>query len=63
LCSSSLRLQLGLAKLPRPVGPPFDETEKPAAEKRLARLKIDAENKRVGIRNLKSAMEKLEISE
>jgi sulfur dioxygenase len=59
----SLRLQLGLAKLPRPVGPPFDEADKPVAEKKLTRLKIEAENKRVGIRNLKSAMEKLEISE
>lgn len=59
----SLRAQLGLAKLPRPTGPPFDESEKIAAEQRLNRLKSDAENKKVAIRNLKSALDKLDITE
>lgn len=59
----SLRLQLGLGKLPRPMGTPLDESERPAAEQRLARLKIDADNKRVAIRNLKSALDKLDITE
>lgn len=59
----SLRVQLGLGKLPRPSGPPFDESEKPAAEQRLCRLKNDVENKKVAIRNLKGALDKLDITE
>lgn len=59
----SLRIQLGLGKLPRMSGTPLDEDERPAAEKRLTRLKIDAENKRIAIRNLKTAIDKLEMSE
>lgn len=59
----SLRLQLGLGKLPRPMGTPLDESERPAAEQRLTRLKIDSDNKRVAIRNLKGALDKLDITE
>lgn len=59
----SLRVQLGLNKLPRPVGTPLEEAERPAAEQRLARLKIDSENKKIAIRNLKSALDKLDITE
>lgn len=54
---------MGLGKLPRPSGPPFDESEKPAAEQRLCRLKNDVENKKVAIRNLKGALDKLDITE
>ncbi|CAO1422014.1 unnamed protein product [Diamesa tonsa] len=59
----NLRVQLGLGKLPRPSGPPFDESEKPAAEQRLCRLKNDVENKKVAIRNLKGALDKLDITD
>ncbi|KFB52973.1 AGAP005235-PA-like protein [Anopheles sinensis] len=59
----SLRLQLGLGKLPRPTGPPLDETERPVAEQRLAKLKSDAETKRQVIRNLKTALEKLDVTD
>ena len=56
-------MQLGLGKLPRPSGPPFDDSERPAAEQRFSRLKNDAENKRNAIRNLKSALDKLDVTE
>lgn len=59
----SLRVQLGLGKLPRPTGTPLDESEKPAAEQRLNRLRIDVDNKRTVIRNLKAALDKLDITE
>lgn len=59
----NLRMQLGLGKLPRPTGTPLDESERPAAEQRLQKLRNEAENKRVAIRNLKSALEKLDITE
>ncbi|XP_059614807.1 uncharacterized protein LOC132260598 [Phlebotomus argentipes] len=59
----SLRMQLGLGKLPRPCGTPLEENERPAAEQRLHRLKIDAENKKIAIRNLKSALDKLDITD
>lgn len=59
----NLRMQLGLGKLPRPTGTPLDESERPAAEQRLARLKGEADNKRTAIRNLKAALEKLDITE
>lgn len=59
----NLRLQLGLGKLPRPTGAPLDDTERPAAEQRLQKLRNEAENKRIAIRNLKSALEKLDITE
>lgn len=59
----NLRIQLCLGKLPRPSGPPLDESEKPAAEQKLNRLKAEAENKRIKIKNLKSALEKLDITE
>ncbi|XP_041769960.1 uncharacterized protein LOC121592521 isoform X1 [Anopheles merus] len=59
----SLRLQLGLGKLPRPTGPPLDDTERPVAEQRLAKLKSDAETKRHVIKNLKSALEKLDVTD
>lgn len=59
----NLRIQLCLGKLPRPSGPPLDESEKPAAEHKLNRLKAEAENKRIKIKNLKSALEKLDITE
>lgn len=59
----SLRVQLGLGKLPRQMGTPLEEGERPAAEQRLNRLRIDADNKRVAIRNLKGALDKLDITE
>ncbi|KAH8372900.1 hypothetical protein KR009_007464 [Drosophila setifemur] len=59
----NLRIQLCLGKLPRPSGPPLDETEKPAAEQKLNRLKAEAENKRIKIKNLKGALEKLDITD
>ncbi|XP_036332625.1 uncharacterized protein LOC118743969 [Rhagoletis pomonella] len=59
----NLRIQLCLGKLPRPTGPPLDESEKPAAEQKLQRLKAEAENKRIKIKNLKTALEKLDITD
>uniref|UniRef100_A0A182FCV8 Uncharacterized protein n=1 Tax=Anopheles albimanus TaxID=7167 RepID=A0A182FCV8_ANOAL len=59
----NLRLQLGLGKLPRPTGPPFDESERPVAEQRLAKLKQDSETKRHVIKNLKTALEKLDVTD
>lgn len=60
----NLRLQLGLGKMPRPLGnAPLDDAERPAAEQQLARLKHDADIKRVQIRNLKLALDKLDITE
>uniref|UniRef100_A0A182QAY1 PDZ domain-containing protein n=1 Tax=Anopheles farauti TaxID=69004 RepID=A0A182QAY1_9DIPT len=59
----NLRLQLGLGKLPRPTGPPLDDTERPVAEQRLVKLKSDAETKRHVIKNLKSALEKLDVTD
>ncbi|XP_058831646.1 uncharacterized protein LOC131690124 isoform X2 [Topomyia yanbarensis] len=59
----NLRLQLGLGKLPRPAGPAFDDVERPAAEQRLSKLRSEAENKKVAIRNLKGALEKLDITD
>lgn len=59
----NLRIQLCLGKLPRPSGPPLEDSEKPAAEQKLLRLKADAENKRIAIRNLKTALDKLDITE
>lgn len=59
----NLRLQLGLGKLPRPTGTPLNETERPVAELRLQKLRNEADNKRVAIRNLKCALEKLDITE
>ncbi|XP_023301618.2 uncharacterized protein LOC111683739 [Lucilia cuprina] len=59
----NLRIQLCLGKLPRPCGPPLNEAEKPAAEQKLQKLKTEAENKKIKIRNLKSALEKLDITD
>ncbi|EAT42161.1 AAEL006269-PA [Aedes aegypti] len=59
----NLRLQLGLGKLPRPTGPAFDDEERPAAEQKVTKLRSEAENKKVAIRNLKSALEKLDITD
>lgn len=59
----NLRMQLGLGKLPRPTGTPLEESERPAAEQRLIRLRNDAENQRIAIRNLKGALDKLDITE
>lgn len=59
----NLRVKLGLGKLPRPSVTPLDESERPVAEQRLNRLRIDGENKRIAIRNLKAALEKLDITE
>lgn len=59
----NLRMQLGLGKLPRPTGMPLNETERPVAELRLQKLRNEADNKRIAIRNLKSALEKLDITE
>ena len=59
----NLRIQLCLGKLPRPTGPPLDEADKPAAEQKLQKLRAEAENKRIKIRNLKVALEKLDITE
>lgn len=60
---SSLRVQLGLGKLPRPAGPAFDDVERPAAEQKLMKLRSDVENKKVAMRNLKSTLDKLDITE
>ncbi|XP_073813284.1 PDZ domain-containing protein sprite isoform X2 [Musca autumnalis] len=59
----NLRIQLCLGKLPRPSGPPLDESEKPAAEQKLQKLKTEAENKKIKIKNLKGALDKLDITD
>lgn len=59
----NLRVQLCLGKLPRPSGPPISESDIPAAEQKISRLKIEAENKKIAIRNLKAALDKLDITE
>ncbi|XP_065370118.1 uncharacterized protein sprt [Calliphora vicina] len=59
----NLRIQLCLGKLPRPCGPPLNDADKPAAEQKLQKLKTEAENKKIKIRNLKSALEKLDITD
>lgn len=59
----SLRMQLGLGKLPRPTGTPLNEAEIPAAEQRLRGLKNEADNKRNAIRSLKAALDGLDVSE
>lgn len=59
----NLRVQLCLGKLPRPSGPPFSESDIPAAEQKISRLKIEVENKKIAIRNLKTALDKLDITE
>lgn len=58
-----LRIQLCLGKLPRPSGPPLTEAEIPAAERKLHKLKTEADNKKAKIRNLKSALEHFDINE
>lgn len=58
-----LRVQLGLGKLPRPSGTPVLESERPAAELRLQQLMSEAENKRIAIRDIKVALDKLDITE
>lgn len=60
---NNLRLQLGLEKLPRPTGTPLNAAELPAAENELHNLRIEADNKRIAIRNLKTAIDNLDISE
>lgn len=59
----NLRIQLCLGKLPRPSGPPLNEADKPMAEQKLQKLKTEADNKKIKIKNLKGALEKLDITE
>lgn len=59
----NLRLQLGLGKGSRRITAITDEPERSTGEQRLLRLKSEAENKRVAIRNLKIALDKLDITE
>lgn len=58
-----LRIQLCLGKLPRPSGPPFTESEIPVAERKLHKLKTEADNKKTKIRSLKNALEHFDINE
>lgn len=64
-----LRMQLGLGKSSQrststtATGTPLEDSERPAAEQRLTRLRKDSENKQVAIRNLKAALTKLDVSE
>lgn len=59
----NIRSQFGLGKLLGPFGTPLDETEITAAEYELQKLRKDADNKRLAIRNLKVALENLDITE
>ena len=43
--------------------PPPSEKERRAAEERLGRLRQDVDNKRLAIKNLKMALERLDITE
>lgn len=64
----SLRVQLGLDKhsgrssSASVSAPPPNDGEKPANEQKLSRLRNDAENKKNAIRNLKGALQKLDMS-
>lgn len=61
----SLRLQLCLEKSPSRSSisaQPLENGEKLANEQKLSRLRNDAENKKNAIRNLKGALQKLDIS-
>ncbi|XP_055308818.1 uncharacterized protein LOC129572746 isoform X2 [Sitodiplosis mosellana] len=58
----SLRVQLGLGKLPRP-GLPLDESEVSKAEQELQKLRNNADKKRTVIRNLKTVLEDLDIQD
>ncbi|CAL7933743.1 unnamed protein product [Xylocopa violacea] len=44
-------------------GPPLSEADKKATEERLQRLRQDADNKRLAIKNLKLALERLDITD
>ncbi|CRK89128.1 CLUMA_CG002499, isoform A, partial [Clunio marinus] len=65
-----LRIQLGLDKplastsVPATASMPTtaNENEKPVNDQKLSRLKNDADNKKVAIRNLKSALQKLDAN-
>lgn len=65
----NLRMQLALGKAPRHINGngngngSVDESEKTTGEQRLFQLKREAENKKIAIRNLKLALEKLDITE
>jgi sulfur dioxygenase len=68
LCNS-LRLQLGIEKQisgrsssVSTLAPPSENGEKLLSEQRLSRLRNDAENKKNAIRNLKGAIQKLDMS-
>ena len=43
--------------------PPLTEADRKAAEERLQRLRRDADNKRLAIKNLKLALDRLDITE
>ena len=43
--------------------PPLTEADRKATEERLQRLRRDADNKRLAIKNLKLALERLDITE
>lgn len=43
--------------------PPLTEEDKKAAEERLQKLRRDADNKRLAIKNLRLALERLDITE
>lgn len=43
--------------------PPLTEADRKAADERLQRLRRDADNKRLAIKNLKLALERLDITE
>lgn len=55
-------MQLGLGKVQHSTQS-LSEADIPAAEQRLSRLKNDAENKKNAIKNLKSALDKLDITD
>lgn len=42
--------------------PPLNDGEKPVNEQKLSRLRNDADNKKIAIRNLKGALQKLDMS-
>jgi sulfur dioxygenase len=44
-------------------GQPLTEKERRSAEERLQRLRLDMDNKRLTIKNLKMALERLDITE
>jgi sulfur dioxygenase len=63
LCNTLSISRLSATYLRQNSGQPLTEKERRAAEDRLQRLSHDMDNKRLTIKNLKMALERLDITE